>query len=62
MADQQTEQPRRVTIPIVGALDRECGTCPRLVGDGYCILFRFDVVYQSGYYERLPECIAAEVK
>lgn len=58
----KVEQPRRVTIPIVGSLDKECGACPRLVGDGYCNLFRFDVVYQSGYYERLPECRAAEVR
>ena len=58
----KVEQPRRVTIPIAGSLDKECGACPQLVGDGYCNLFRFDVVYQSGYYERLPECVAAEVQ
>lgn len=71
----KVEQPRRIALVIAPATERRCGTrwhrealCPRLEPDGLngaviCKQFGYVFDVTGGQIpERLPECIAAEVK
>jgi hypothetical protein len=67
--------PRRIALPLAAdTSDTRCGSCPSLEADwstaanaDRCTAFRKLVRFhgataKDGYYERLPECRAAEVR
>jgi hypothetical protein len=71
----KVEQPRRIALPLAAdTSDTRCGSCPSLEADwstaanaDRCTAFRKLVRFhgataKDGYYERLPECRAAEVR